>query len=542
MKKLSSILLLFAMLFSMAACTSKDTTSADETETETETEAAAETTTAEAEETAEAGDPQDSEYILRIGTTETSQSYSPWDIQTLYGYLAYETLTYNTEDGGQEMWLAEYVEWIDDTTLQIKLRDGIYFSNGEQMNGEDVIYSFYIQATSASSQYVDKLTCIDFDASYVEDDGLTVNLVLYEVNAVLDSMLPKIPLTDKSEASDRTENDSAWWDNPITSSAYEIVENVDGSHVTFRLREDYWDTENTPLWDEITCYYYSNATSMFIAFENNELDIVLQPEYNDFERALSGDVTSPDTTSTLQVSTRNAQLLIMSEYKEEFQDPKVREAVAHALNADDIATVRYGTLYKAGLDSVLSSSFDAYVSQGTYEYNVEYAKQCMAESNYPDGFDITVVSDSGSTTIWEVVQAQLAEIGINVTIETYDYATMISKYMEEGGTDMAMMGGDITSYNPYDTLNTYNDSATLAILRILDEGYNALYDAIASTVDEDARNEIYAEMQAWFYENCWIIPLYEPELGIVYNNSVLECSLLDLTCDRLQYACTPVTD
>ena len=65
-------------------------------------------------------------------------------------------------------------EWSDDyLTLTCKLYDDIYFSNGEQMLGEDVIYSIARRTAGPTGGWY---RCINTDASTVSDDGLTVEL------------------------------------------------------------------------------------------------------------------------------------------------------------------------------------------------------------------------------------------------------------------------------------------------------------------------------------------------------------------------------
>ena len=508
MKKLISLILVLGMLFAFAAAASA---------------------------------AEDGEKVLRIGSIETAQSYSPIDTGSLQLYLAYEFLCTADESGNLIPWLAEEIEWQDESTLKIKLRDGIYFSNGEQMVGEDVLYSLYYAAWTPGSMLGDKYKCVDFDASYVEDDNLTVIVKTQDTFSELDTWLVKLALTDKSAISDRASNDPAWWDAPVSSSAYEIVDNVDGSHVTFRLREDYWDKEHMPEWDEITFYYYSNPTAMFIAFENRELDIVLRVDSKDYDRAVAGDVMHADTTSCYTVSVNGPQNFILGGYCEYFQDPKVREAVMHALDPESIGIVAYGTLYRAGIDSFVSPMFaDAYEPQGIYEYDVEYAKQCLAESSYPDGFTVKWVAQDGDKLITEVIQANLAAIGINVEVETYDFATMLATVLTPGATDIGLFGGTLHSVDAYESISPFYEDNAITTSRILDPEFNAMYKSLPRIFDKDEQNEVLKEMQRWIYENMWLVPLCEVHYAVAYDNSVLNCTLPNFSVGFIQYECTPV--
>ncbi len=522
MKRLLALLLVLVTLFALTAC------SQTEENTPTESNVA----------DAPTANNSDGKKVLRIGTIDAAQSYSPVDSGSLPLYTAYEFLTRFTADGSQELWLAESLGYVDDLTYQIKLRDGIYFANGNKMTGEDVLYSIYYAATATGSVLAEKFTSVDFDASRVEDDGMTVTLSLTTPYALLDLWMPKVCLTEKAGAEERGSSDPAWWDQPISSSAYTMVENVDGSHVTFKARNDYWDADNQPVWDEITFYYYSNATAMFIAFENGELDMLYKADTNDYARALAGDVTSPETTVGYTTSTRSAQFLVLGGYCDYFQDPKVREAVAYAVDGDSIASVAFGT-YTANLDSSISPKLAGYIAQGEYEYDVEYAKQCMAESAYPNGFEVLMIGNVTDSLLAEVLQAQLAEIGISLVIENYDFPTMIGKLLQPGASDIGFWGGTLTSFDAYDTFTPFHDGNGITVSRILDEEWNEMYDKVSTISDLNERLAFYGEMQDWMYENMWAIPLFEPNYTIVYNNSVVDCQITDLSVGYVGYECFP---
>ena len=543
MKRILAIVSVVLMLLSLAACggsgadTSAQSGAASAPAADDPAPAAE---NAPAEETVSA-DSKEGERILRIGTIEGAQSYSPVDTGSLPLYLAYEFLCTADESGNITPWLAEEIEWIDESTLKIKLRDGIFFSNGEQMTGEDVLYSLYYAATAPGSMLGDKYAHADFDASYVEDDGLTVMVKMKDPFYELSTWLVKLCLTEKSATSERASNDPEWWDKPVSSSAYEIVENVDGSHVTFRLRDDYWDKEHMPQWDEITFYYYSNATAMFIAYENRELDLVLKADYKDYDRAVAGDIANADTTSYFTCSVNGPQQFILSPYCEYFEDAKVREAFTHALDTDAMGLVAFGTLYESGLQSYVSSMFtDAYEAQGLNVYDPELARQCMAESNYPDGFDITCIADESNATELEVVKENLAAIGVNLNVETYDFATMLSIVLTPGATDVGFFGGTLHSVDAYEAISAYYDGNAITTSRITDPEFNAMYYSVPQIADKDEQNEVLKQMQRWVYENMWLIPVCDVQYAILFDNTVLDCHLTNLAVDFVQYACEPV--
>ncbi|MCD8322321.1 MAG: ABC transporter substrate-binding protein [Oscillospiraceae bacterium] len=536
MKRIIAILLAVSLFLALVACgTSNSSTTTDTTNSET-----SDTETAETKVTGTT--TEDGKHVLRVGTTDTACSFYPTASGGIQRHMVYESI-YKMGENGSEPWLIESFEWIDDTTAEMVVRDDVYFSNGEQMLAEDVVYSMYFFATDSQSMWSDTYNKIDFDATTISEDGWTITLKLKEVYAPFESTLFLCYVMDKSVVENMSSDDASWWNGAVATGPYEVVENVDGSHITLSLREDYWDTENMPDWDEITIYFYTESTAMFIAFENSELDLVLNVSNEDAERLMSGDVSNAENIAYDVVHSNSAYLLCMSPYKEEFQDEKVREAIAHVINGTDVGNVQFGVLYDADLDSTIPSSVNYYTSVGTYETDVEYAQQCMAESNYPDGFDVNVVTATTDSNMWTVIQAELEQINIHVTITYYDLTTCIPLWMQEGGTDMQTLtvSGGNTSLDPYEAYDNINAYGSMAACHILDDEYNAIYNRTLTTTDETERAEAYAELQQWLYDNYQAIPVCEPLYCYAYNTEVMTTDgLSSVTKAYVHFACKAV--
>ena len=107
-------------------------------------------------------------------------------------------------------------------------------------------------------------------------------------------------------------------------------------------------------------------------------------------------------------------------------DVRVRQAINYAVDRDAlIAGVLDG--YAVKVASISTPEYEGYDPnvQG-YTYDVEKAKQLMADAGYADGFDIECSVSPGllnSTDVVQAIASQLAQIGINVTIKQEDSAT-----------------------------------------------------------------------------------------------------------------------
>lgn len=540
MKKIGCFFCAILLLLSAASCGSSqndNTSSTRETETSEEVVPANNSENDESVQTQPAGNEP---LILHAGIVDTTASFSPVSSGNILAKnMVYDTLLRMDDEGNLYPWVADSLEITEDEMI-ICLKDNVYFNNGEKLTGEDVVYSFYSYTSNPSSSYGSKFACINFDETTISDDGLTVTFKLDYIYQPMKYYIPKVYLLDKSTCENWASDEPGWWDSPVSSGAYEVAENIDGSHCTLQLREDYWNRDALPQWDEVIINYYTNATAMFIAFENDELDIALDLDEKDYARLLSGDTANADHASCAALGNGGTHLLILDSYCEYFDDPKVREAIAHAIDYDSLMSAVYGSLGKTGCGSICGSDNLYYEYQGEYTFDLDYARQCMAESAYPDGFTCNIVSMNSYSTEWEILQAELDEIGIKLEISLYDNPTVIQMYMQEGSTDMTVIDNESNSRHPSECIDMFNDNSFLATHRIFDPYYNELYNASTSTFDENEVSDIFREIQKWFFENMRVIVLGEVSNAIAWNTDVCTSNLYKIRGDYLAWAVTPM--
>ncbi|MDR1042805.1 MAG: ABC transporter substrate-binding protein [Clostridiales Family XIII bacterium] len=465
--------------------------------------------------------------VLRVGTTESGGGFNPWGAtRTMLGnYLVFDTIVRRTPDGKDyDPWCTSY-EYTDPTTMVITLRDDVTFSDGDKLSGEDVVFTFERAADPSLSIQANYFDSIDFEKSTVSDDGLTVTFKFKQEYGPFESFLDTPMLVNKSAVEDWSMDDERWWDAPVASGPYEVAENVSGSHTTYKLRDDYWNKDFPIDWDEIIVNYYSDPTAMFVAFENKEIDLVIDVAAQDAARLESGEVANAEEVKYEELPSNSAYLLHMSPDKKEFQDPKVREAVANAIDRTAVGDVAYNTLWQE-VDSVLPAGVLYYKSTGTYDKGIEYAKQCMAESGYPDGFDAKVIAMNLDSKVWEVIQSGLSELGINLTTEAYDLNTCLPLWMEQGSTDLMLMnvpGGNVMG-EPFVSLSQTSENGGMPGARVMDAEYNELFNASIFTTNHETRTEKTGEVQQWLYDNFQAIPLIEDTHCFAYHtDAISEC-------------------
>lgn len=486
------------------------------------------------------GTPEAEPRTLTVGVTEGMKGFNFTQDSSLLGsYLCYDGLfMMNPDSGTMEPWLVEDYYFEDTLTLVLRLKDGVFFSSGEPLTGEDVLYTFERYITD-NAQLAPYYAYFDFENSSVSEDGLTVTLKYRQEFGPALAFLDR-PIESKAYIEAHLDyTDAAWWNETCGSGPYTCVENVDGDHVTFERRDDYW-ADVTYDYQTITLRYYGDVTAMGIDFETGALDMVLGAMSEDAERVENGEVAHSAVAYAPQA---NCLLLCFDEtLYPQFADLRVREAVAHAIDYEALGVAAYGRLSKVPT-STLSEDMNYYYGVGTYDYDPELAKRLMEEAGYGDGFAIDVVYAQSTATanLWECLQAYLAEIGITVNLSGYDRGTAVPMFIQGQTAAMTMEStGGCPQREPYLAYSSMYEG--VGIFPAAQMPYPELQEYLTAALsnDTDTRAEALKNAQLWFYDNYEAIPLVDITDAILYNtDTVGSVRLLSTTNANLRFVSAP---
>lgn len=500
---LLALLLCFAML--MSACGAPAAEEPAAAPAEGEAPAAAPVEEAEAK-------------TLTVGTQDAADGFDP-TVNSNCGLglmLVYDTILYrDPETGVVGPMLAESYEWADETTLVLEIREGVKFSNGETMTPQDVLYSLQRFVTE-NTQFDPGYDNIDFENSTIEGNTLTLKLFTAApnlTNSLANDRWASVLCQSYVESS----SDDAFWDKPVGTGPYTCVENVNGSHSTYALREDYWG--DMPEAETITVRHYSELTTMMVDFENGVLDLALDVGETDYNLAMDG--SYGDNVVGKLFPTYDILAITMPEYVEVLDDINVRKAIALALDAEGVTRAVYGSLGTVA-DSSLIPGVEGYKSVGVNVYDPEQAKQLLADAGYAEG-DISLLmvfpsmpaNDKAST----IVQAMLAEVGINVTVESGDFATVIPRLMNNE-CELSLFGTGGGTYTATDIYATVGETSTNAGARCTDETFNEYLTSGSTEMDPNLRAESYSKAQDALADTYRFIPLSYANAAVLYHDNI----------------------
>ena len=534
--KLLALLLTLAMIFSVLAACSSDKDKKNDGGTTTTTPSGGDTGGDPAPDGDKApsggSDPApsggDKDYTLQIGFMTPNGTHDPnaagmtnrTQIQTVFQRL------FEQDPVTKEMkpWLATSAEYIDDLTLQIKLRDDVYFTDGQHMTSKDVFYCYrdYWAAGFMSSYF----ECYDWDASEIVDD-YTINFKFTKEYGPAVTYLGSwaiycyedMPYGDNKSDSDK------WFSAPNGTGPYYCVENVASAYVTYQRKDaaDYWG--ELPECEKVTYRYYSESSTMYIDFESGAIDAACAISSQDAERVLAGDC--PSFTGYYLNSIRDVLMLILPEETAMFDDIRVREAFFKSVDRTNVALAMYGPLF-IDADSILPASVKYYESQKTVDYDPEGAKALLAEAGYPDGISLRLIVTMDMQDLAEALQASLAAGGINISVESYDPGTAIPmlRDMESDFICKQAEGGAYID-EPGLLLDTLSPVSTLPPAGMQDPAWAAAFDEALYNTDSDKRAEGYAKLQEWAANEYRVVPMCERANMLIYNTDKLASFVLN---------------
>lgn len=410
--------------------------------------------------------------------------------------MIYDRLVYRVEGGntfaGQ---LATRWETDDYQTFTFYLRDDVNFHNGDHFTADDVVWNIeYSKANPAgeASMTWGKV------ASVKALDTYTVQLVTYgvEVEFLYEIANPYAGMISPRALQENPET-GAW----VGTGPWKVSSFV--SDVLMERNEDFWG--EVPLTKTIAFRDIPEPSARRIMMLNGECD---------FSFGISGeDIVFFENDPRFTIYPQRSPMMFSIWFNMEHpitSDINFRLAVAHALNLEDIALVAGGKM----ADAVTGGTFWGRTTQfrrndlPNREYNLDLAKQYLAASSY-NGERIDFVAFIDETIRGaEVVQQQLAEIGIDIFVNVTDMPGFIS--MAQPHDNKLVMAFGLSNPSLYASSmrqfiypmsirngNMYNNPRVTELL-----------DLCMTELDENVRAGYWSEIQQLMYDDVHIIPVF----------------------------------
>jgi ABC-type transport system substrate-binding protein len=335
-------------------------------------------------------------------------------LNTMYAYLFYV----DPETGSLDPYLAESLENTAEKTYVVTLFDYITDSDGNHITAADVAFSYNTAMEANVYRPLGDVESVTATGDY------TVEFVTKEVPGPggIEKIVTECPIVSQV-AYEASDDDFATM--PTTPAAYVLTEYVPGSSLTFERRADYWQTD--PSLSPVVATANVQKAVFQIITEPAQHTVALQTSSADVSTAIPGsDIAlfdgDPDYTVFKRLDNLTTVLVFNGSEGNPFTSKELRQAVAYAIDTTAMcAAVSPGACNPAS--AIGNANFEGYLEkwedESYYDYDLAKAKDLLEAAGFQPG-DLTVKllgqNDPRTGLVAQVVQAALAELGINVEI------------------------------------------------------------------------------------------------------------------------------
>lgn len=361
---------------------------------------------------------------LEVGISRPAQTLEPLRIADEGGIPVVgsfgQYLAWVDQDYKLNPMLAE--SWSSDETGKIwtfKIRPGVTFNDGRKLTAADVAATINLHAdpdNGSNALSVFKGQVEKGAAKAVDELTLQVDLLIANGNfpyLLSSDNYNLIILPEDYKVGDFEKNFVATGPWKVTRS--------DRDGISFARREDYWDIDNLPHLEGVNFTYIDSPQARILALLGGSVHAL-----NNYSAVDAASLQGQDSVVLHSFPTTFFRILAMGTDAAPFNDKRVRQAVALLIDRQVLVE---GALAGAGAIANDSPFFPQYESSSNAvpqrTRDVEKAKALLAEAGYESGFEASLTTFTGYDLedAAQLVQAQLAEAGINITLNIMDEAT-----------------------------------------------------------------------------------------------------------------------
>jgi len=436
----------------------------------------------------------------------------------------YEKLVWHDENMELQPGLAESWEAIDETTWEFKLQEGVKFHDGSAFNAEVVkanIERVLDPDIAAPAGYlidmIEEVEIVDdYTVRFITEypfSGLPAHLT-HPTASMLS--LPQIE-EDYAAMETGAEPGSIVNEHPIGTGYFQFDEWLPGQHVRLEKNEDYWNGE--AKLDSVTFKVVSEDLTRIAELETGDSHISNPLSPNDLERVENAEGLYASRTDSVSLD-----YVGFNVNQEPFDDIRVRQAISMAIDKGQILDGIYNSVGLPAKGPLPPTVFGYDEGLEGLEHDLDKAKELLAEAGYEDGFETTIWTNESRERVDMAtnIQAQLAELGIDIEIEVFEWGAYLSE-IGNGQHDMFVLGWSNATADAdnglYPLFHSENHgppgNRTFFDMPELDE----LIESGRTAQEEEERLEIYKDAQEILVEEAPMIFMLHQEylLGISQN-------------------------
>jgi peptide/nickel transport system substrate-binding protein len=300
------------------------------------------------------------------------------------------------------------------------LRPGVKWHDGQPFTSADVQFTLNLVMNPASaSAYASRFADV---TSITTPDPLTAVITLKQPDAALLDALSFVVMVPQHQLGKIAPKDlvksSIWYTNPIGTGPFEWDKYVTNQYVELKANPNYW--RGRPKLNFLINRYFTDPSAALIALRAGEIQ---------FTYVSATDAAALQSDSSVRIVHAPSQILNYLGFNlrdPRFKDARVRQAIMYAIDRPTIVK----NVLKTGQVAACSFSNPAYIPSNlnSYALNVAKAKTLLQQANWahihgPPIEIVTYYNDTSNLNALAVIQQELAQVGVSVTIRSMDNVT-----------------------------------------------------------------------------------------------------------------------
>jgi peptide/nickel transport system substrate-binding protein len=449
------------------------------------------------------------------------------------------------EDGGTKPIpaLATGYEISDDGLVwTIPLREGVKFHDGTDFNADAVVFNFERQWKTDHEYHFESLDYeywtymwggFDDDSIVAKVEALDEYTVQFTLKEPLAPMLANLAMdmfaiSSPTKLKECGENYGTPTCGGVGTGPFKFVEWVEDDHVTVEANEDYWG--GPPKVDQVIWRVIPDDSARYLALKAGDIHGMMQAVIEDVKAC------EDDDNCYVKAAGLNTGYLAFNYHIKELQDPRVREAIMHAIDREGLREAFYGN-YGEVASTFLHPSMWGRPDLEDWAYDPELSKQLLAEAGFPDGLKEVTNEDTGEVgplklyympvtrfyypspkEIGEAMAADLAKAGIQTELYLEgDWAAYLAAGREGTLYGLYMLGwggdnGDPDNFLCYFFCRCDDPDDIDGAGWYYNPELAELLKKAAVATDQDARAPMYEEAERMLHED-------RARLWVMHNNT-----------------------
>lgn len=405
--------------------------------------------------------------------------------------------------------------WIDETTLELTLREGVRFHNGEPFDADDVVYTVNFVVNPENGVKSQKNVSWMKNAEKVDQYTVRINLKAPSPSALEFLSGPVSIYPNEYYAKVGPDGMGL---KPVGTGPYKVTSVEPGKKFTFEKYDGYHDSpKGQAQIGKLEIRTIPDMNTQIAELFNGKLDFLWQVPADQAAKLDGMGKYTVTNESTMRIGFLSMDARGRTGADNPFTKKKVRQAVAHAIDRQAIVDALLKGKSKVVHSACFPTQFGCEQDVAIYEYDPDKARALLAEAGYPDGFT-TDYYVYRNRDYGEAMANFLNEVGIKTNFNMLKYSAL---------RDLRAKSGVPINFQTWGS-NSINDVSAITSnffdMGPLDDSHDQeVTDWLAAgdtSIDPVVRQENYSRAMKKIAEEAYWLPLFSYNTNYVSHPSV----------------------